>query len=237
MPAFREIVELATIGFNHAVTLFLPRLVLAAILGGLIGLERESKHKPAGLRTNMFIGFGAAMFTVLSEQMQIGHTGDITRIAAQIIPGIGFIGAGSILHARGYVSGLTTAATLFVVASVGMAAGAGLYITATFSTLVVLVSLYLLGQLEDRFNLKLLTHTFEVTGPNPDEMQAEVTTILESEHRLMNNVHIAKTHTYYRLQFSVEGTNTEQQRILSNLKDSKLLEKATFVGPSEIEAE
>ena len=76
------------------------RLTIAAILGGIIGLERQLKHKPAGLRTNMFICFGSALFTVLSGQLAGNLGGDHTRIAAQIIPGIGFIGAGSILHAR-----------------------------------------------------------------------------------------------------------------------------------------
>jgi putative Mg2+ transporter-C (MgtC) family protein len=104
------------------------RLVLAAILGGLIGLERELRRKPAGLRTNMFMCFGSAMFTIISYRMASEFSGDHTRIAAQIIPGIGFIGAGSILHSRGSVTGLTTAATLFVVASIGMAVGAGLYL-------------------------------------------------------------------------------------------------------------
>src|SRR4030095_9127816 len=93
------------------------RLILAGFLGGMIGLERELKRKPAGLRTNMFICFGAAMFTILSFKFTEG-TADHTRIASNIITGIGFIGAGSILHSRGAVSGLTTAATMFVVASI-----------------------------------------------------------------------------------------------------------------------
>src|SRR5579884_2379883 len=97
------------------------RLLVAAVLGGFIGLERELKRRPAGLRTNMFICFGASMFTLLSSELAGAFTGDHTRIAAQIIPGIGFIGAGSILHAKNNVSGLTTAATLFVVAAIGMA--------------------------------------------------------------------------------------------------------------------
>src|SRR5436305_15293438 len=96
------------------------RLVLAAVLGGIIGLERELKRRPAGLRTNMFICFGSAMFTILSEEIAGNFVGDHTRIAAQIIPGIGFIGAGSILHSKNGVSDLTTASTLFVVASLGM---------------------------------------------------------------------------------------------------------------------
>ena len=100
------------------------RLTLAAVLGGIIGLERALKRRPAGLRTNMFICFGSAMFTILSNDLAAEWgIGDHTRIAAQIIPGIGFIGAGSILHAKGSVSGLTTAATIFVVASIGMACG------------------------------------------------------------------------------------------------------------------
>src|SRR5258707_14796591 len=142
----------------------LARLVMAALLGGIIGLEREVKHKPAGLRTNMFICFGAALFTVLSDALAGGHTGDHTRIAAQIIPGIGFIGAGSILHTRGLTTGLTTAATLFVVASVGMASGGGLYLTAAFATGVVLIALFALGHLEQTFNLKTLLTCYEVTG-------------------------------------------------------------------------
>src|SRR3954452_559102 len=107
----------------------LLRLLVAAILGGMIGIERELKHRAAGLRTTIFICFGAALFTLLSRGLA-AEPSDYTRIAAQVIPGIGFIGAGCILHTRGLTSGLTSAATLFVVASVGMAAGGGLYVTA-----------------------------------------------------------------------------------------------------------
>src|SRR3989441_11876228 len=162
------------------------RLTIAAILGGIIGLERQLKHKPAGLRTNMFICFGSALFTVLSGQLAGNLGGDHTRIAAQIIPGIGFIGAGSILHARGRsVTGLTTAATLFVVASIGMAVGGGLYLTATFATGVIVIALFLLGQAEQGLNLKLLINTYEVTGGNAEEITAEGNHILESNHSLM----------------------------------------------------
>ena len=154
------------------------RVLMAAILGGLIGLEREWKHRAAGLRTNMFICFGAAMFTLLSERLA-GVPSDAARIAAQIIPGIGFIGAGSIIHNRGLTTGLTSAATIFVVASIGMAAGGGLYLTAIFATGLVLLSLYLLGQIEETFNLKLLTSSYEVTGATAEEISNEVNRILE----------------------------------------------------------
>src|SRR5258708_19003891 len=87
----------------------LARLVLAAILGGLIGLERELKHRPAGLRTNMFICFGAALFTVLSRALA-AEPSDYTPIAAQIIPGLGFLRAGAVLHTPGLATGLTNPA-------------------------------------------------------------------------------------------------------------------------------
>jgi putative Mg2+ transporter-C (MgtC) family protein len=210
------------------------RLLMAAILGGLIGLEREWKHRAAGLRTNMFICFGAAMFTLLSERLA-GVPSDAARIAAQIIPGIGFIGAGSIIHNRGLTTGLTSAATIFVVASIGMAAGGGLYLTAIFATGLVLLSLYLLGQIEETFNLKLLTSSYEVTGSSAEEVSNEVNRILESHHRLMQNVSTAKTEQHIRLQFDVEGCNRDQKELFRELKASTILGSVTPLGRVERE--
>ncbi|HTS36056.1 MAG TPA: MgtC/SapB family protein [Candidatus Solibacter sp.] len=210
------------------------RLTLAAVLGGLIGLEREWKHRAAGLRTNMFICFGAALFTLLSRALA-AEPSDYTRIAAQIIPGIGFIGAGSILHTRGLTTGLTSAATLFVVASVGMAAGGGLYATAMFATALVLLGLFLLGHLEETFNLKLLLNTYEVTGANIEEVSNEVNRILEGNHRLMQNVASGNTGQHVRLQFDVEGCNREQRELLKHLKGSSVLESAVSLGRVERE--
>jgi putative Mg2+ transporter-C (MgtC) family protein len=212
----------------------LARLVLAAILGGLIGLERELKHRPAGLRTNMFICFGAAMFTVLSSQLA-GVPSDAARITAQIIPGIGFIGAGSILHNRGLTTGLTTAATLFVVASVGMAAGGGLYVTAAFSTVVVLIVLFALGHMERTFNLKTLLTCYEVTGASVDEISQEVNRVLEHKHRMMQNVVSGSTAQHVRLQFDVAGCNRDQKELLRELLASAVLGSVTSLGPVELE--
>ena len=220
----------------HLVIGDLEKLIGAAVLGGMIGLEREAKHRPAGLRTNLFICVGAAMFTVLSDQLAGGHGGDHTRIAAQIIPGIGFIGAGSIIHARGdLVTGITSAATLFVVASVGMAAGGGLYLTAIFATGVVLLTLFALGHLEVTFNLKLLLVSYEVTGGSEAEISTEVNRILEPEHRMMLNVCSAKTGDHIRLQFDVEGKRREQERLLQQLKQSSVFGSVTSLGPVDRE--
>jgi len=212
----------------------LVRLVLAAILGGAIGLERELRHRPAGLRTNMFICFGAAMFTILSSGLA-GVPSDAARIAAQIIPGIGFIGAGSILHNRGLTTGLTTAATLFVVASVGMAAGGGLYLTAAFATGVVLLALFALGRLERNFNLKTLLVSYEVTGASVEQITQEVNRILEREHRMMQNAVSGNTGQHVRLQFDVSGCNRDHKILLGEFKASAVLGTVTSLGPVEVE--
>jgi putative Mg2+ transporter-C (MgtC) family protein len=182
----------------------------------------------------MFICFGAALFTLLSRGLA-AEPSDYTRIAAQIIPGIGFIGAGSILHTRGLTTGLTSAATLFVVASVGMAAGGGLYLTAMFATLLVLLTLFFVGQMEETFNLKLLLSSYEVTGGSVDEISKEVNRVLESHHRLMQNVNTGSTGAHVRLQFDVEGCNREQKQLLRELKSSTVLTSVTSLGRVERE--
>jgi putative Mg2+ transporter-C (MgtC) family protein len=213
----------------------LARLVLAAVLGGVIGLERELKHRPAGLRTNMFICFGAALFTILSDVLAVKFLGDHTRISAQIIPGIGFIGAGSIIHTRGLTTGLTTASTLFVVASVGMATGGGLYLTAIFATGLVLAALFSLGHLELTFNLKTPLTSYEVTGASVEEITQEVNRILERRHRMMQNVLSGSTGQHVRLQFDVSGCNRDQKALLRELQASTVLGSATSLGPVELE--
>jgi putative Mg2+ transporter-C (MgtC) family protein len=200
----------------------LVRLMLAAFLGGIIGLERELKRRPAGLRTNMFICFGSAMFTILSTELagQWG-IGDHTRIAAQIIPGIGFIGAGSILHDKGGVSGLTTAATLFVVASIGMAAGSGLYLLAIFATMLIYLALHLLGILERQLNLKPLRMNYiVVSDKTADDLVAEVNSILEDQGKEMQAMHLSRSGEKEKLVFRVDGTRNEHKQLMNRLRES-----------------
>lgn len=211
------------------------RLVVAAILGGAIGLERQLRHKPAGLRTNMFICFGAAMFTVLSDKLAGSLGGDHTRVAAQIIPGIGFIGAGSILHARGSVVGLTTAATLFVVASVGMAAGGGLYITAVFATVMILLALAVLGRLERRFAFHSTAVTYEVTGGSAEAILVEANRTLDEAHAVMQNVRVAGEPGHVRVMFTVDGPPEDQQQINVLLHQSTVFSTVGSLGAIEHE--
>lgn len=213
----------------------MARLILAAVLGGAIGLERELSNKPAGLRTNLFICFGAAMFTILSDQMVAGGGGDRSRIASQIIPGIGFIGAGSILHSRGSVTGLTTAATLFVVAAIGMACGAGFYLQAVFATMVILVALSLLGWIETHFSLKPLILTYEAVGEKADELMSEVNRILEQEQRLMESVQIGRSDGDFRVNFAIDATRKEHQSLLQRLRESSIFKRVGHLGEREAE--
>ncbi len=213
----------------------LVRLCLAAFLGGLIGLEREMRRKPAGLRTNMFICFGCALFTILSERLAGEFTGDHTRIAAQIIPGIGFIGAGSILHSRGSVQGLTTAATIFVVASVGMAAGGGLYLAAIFATAVILIALYVLGWMETHFSLKPLSMAYEIAGGNAEEIVSAVNQVLEDERKIMQSVQIGRTNNHFRVQFTVDATQREHRNMLERLRRSPAMLHVECLGIAERE--
>lgn len=127
---------------------------LAVLLGAAIGLEREISGKSAGLRTNMLICLGAAVFTIISKSLTVGVPGDsVSRIAAQVVTGVGFLGAGAIIQDRGGVHGLTTAATIWLVASIGMACGAAFYSLALISTgaaIVVLLGVTPLVKLIER---------------------------------------------------------------------------------------
>ena len=126
------------------------RLLLAAGLGAAVGLEREYRQKPAGLRTNILIALGSAVFTVLSIGMTSG-TGDSSRVAGQIVTGIGFLGGGAIMRNRDSVHGMTTAATIWVNASIGVAAGSGQYMLASFATALTLLVLVVLPPIESYF--------------------------------------------------------------------------------------
>jgi putative Mg2+ transporter-C (MgtC) family protein len=123
-------------------------IIFAVVLGAAIGTEREISGKAAGLRTNVLICLGAAVFTIISRQMAVGTAeGSVTRIAAQIVTGVGFLGAGAIIQDRGGVHGLTTAATIWLVASIGMACGARFYQLAFVAALVAIVVLVGLSRL------------------------------------------------------------------------------------------
>ncbi|HEX9634129.1 MAG TPA: MgtC/SapB family protein [Candidatus Limnocylindria bacterium] len=150
------------------------RLAAGLVLGAVIGFERELHRQPAGFRTHSLVALGAALFTVVSAYGFAGPMVDPTRIAAQIVSGIGFIGAGTILQHRGSVRGLTTAASLWAVAAIGTAAGAGLLVMAVVGTLLILVVLAVLDQMEEFLRRRLNIPAPEPkAGEDPDEGRTE----------------------------------------------------------------
>jgi putative Mg2+ transporter-C (MgtC) family protein len=127
------------------------KLILSALIGAIIGPEREVHEKPAGVRTNALICMGSALIMIVSIYVQKVYgtqAADPARIAAHVIAGIGFIGAGVIMQARGSVRGLTTAATIWAVAGIGLAIGCGFYVAALTSAAIILIVLYVIGRIE-----------------------------------------------------------------------------------------
>jgi putative Mg2+ transporter-C (MgtC) family protein len=149
------------------------RLGIALVLGAVIGFEREMDRQPAGFRTHALVSLGAALFTIISAYGFSGSLVDPTRIAAQIVSGIGFLGAGTILHHRGSIRGLTTAASLWSAAAVGMAAGAGLLIMAAVGAVLIVLVLALLEAVEGllRRLLRITERPIQLDpGDEPDNL-------------------------------------------------------------------
>lgn len=154
------------------------RLLVAATLGMLIGLEREIHEHPAGMRTHLLVSLGSAAFTVLSIAAFPAPGADPARIAAQIVSGIGFLGAGAILKEGATIRGLTTAASLWAVAAVGMAAGAGAWVVAVTISAIAIVSLWPLRLVADRFIGPELHRTrLRLGASDPDRLAEVVTTV------------------------------------------------------------
>jgi putative Mg2+ transporter-C (MgtC) family protein len=150
------------------------RLLTACALGGVVGVEREYRQKDSGLRTNMLICMGAALFTLLSAVLAGDGNPDKGRVASNIVQGIGFLGAGLILHTKSRVLGLTSAATVWVVASIGMACGAGLYFVGVFTTLILLMALLAVGALELKLGWKRFPMLYEVRAEVGSALSKEI---------------------------------------------------------------
>jgi putative Mg2+ transporter-C (MgtC) family protein len=199
------------------------KILLAVIAGGIIGVEREARDKAAGFRTLIFICVGAALFTILS--VQIAGDRDPGRIAAQIVTGIGFLGAGVIIRDNGRVVGLTTAAAIWLTAAVGMSIGVGMYLLAlgvTATALIVLVAFPSVELFVDRAN-RLRTYEF-LTQPKPEVL--DYMSGLFTKYGLrVRNVHVKKSDESMRLIFDVTGS----------IKQHTLIEKVFFDEPNIIE--
>ncbi|WP_446745770.1 MgtC/SapB family protein [Silvibacterium acidisoli] len=196
----------------------LGRLLLAAVLGGAIGIDREIHHRPSGIRTNLLICIGAALFTFLSSVIAGDSSPNKGQIASNIVQGIGFLGAGLILHNRDRVSGLISAATVWAVASIGMACGAGLYAPAVLSAVLVLVVLEIVGLLETRGNLKSYVMLYEVRGEDTAGMTLAILEVLDREKQRFGGVESMPVGHVERLTFSVSAIRKIHQRLEAGLQ-------------------
>ncbi len=179
----------------------LIRLLISAVLGGMIGWERERRNKQAGLKTHLLVSVGSTLIMLTSiygfDSLLVNHPNarfDPARLAAQVVSGIGFLGAGAILRrSDNVISGLTTAATLWIVAAIGLSVGSGFYLPAVVTTMIVLISTMLLNKLETRFmsfkrsgNLRISM----VAEDRPTSLE-QITTLLEKANMKINKIHVS----------------------------------------------
>lgn len=199
-------------------TTIIYRLLWAALLGSVIGVERSSRKRPAGLRTSLCICVGAALFTILSSEIARA-TGDpsTTRIASNIVQGIGFLGAGAILRERGSVVGMTTAAAIFAEAAIGMGAGGGLYRVSGIAAAIVLLALTGLVYIENILKLKCRYMLFRITTGDAVDMVPEVHKIFKNQSIKLDNFQVNITGEKHIIQFDADVTQHQQGHLLAEL--------------------
>ncbi|MCK4646594.1 MAG: MgtC/SapB family protein [Candidatus Aminicenantes bacterium] len=197
------------------------KLLLAVALGGIVGLERESSHKPAGFRTNVLICVGATMMMILSvlilhEQKADGDS--LSRIAAGVITGIGFIGAGTIIQARGSVLGLTTAATLWAVAGLGLVIGAGYYWIAIVFASLILLTLIIFGYVERQY-FKKAPYRYRIKTQQTKDILANIKKLASHEGLKFQQLTIKKEEDFSIIDLSFQATEEKEQKYNQSLFD------------------
>jgi len=209
ISAFSQMLSFSTIIY---------RLLWAALLGSLVGLERIRSKRPAGLRTSLFVSMAAALFTIVSVELA-KMTGDAstTRIASNIVQGIGFLGAGVILREKGSVVGMTTAATIFLEAAMGMAAGSGLYKVSGFVCLVMLFALAVLVQIEKFFKLRSHYLLFRVTSDNAAGLLPEIHQLFGEMKLPLDQLNVAMANGKHILQFEADFSQRQQEKVTAKL--------------------
>lgn len=206
------------------------KLLLAVALGGLIGLERESSQKPAGFRTNILICIGSTMMMILSGLIlgqEETSAGDLTRVAAAVITGVGFIGAGSIIQARGMVTGLTTAATLWAVAGLGLVIGSGHYIEAIIFAAIVISTGVIFRLVEDRFLAKEI-YRYGLRTPTPVQVITAVKKVALHEGIKFKEIKHTKKQKIAIISLSFSTTAEIEQKFHQDLLNIEEISEMTI---------
>jgi len=208
------------------------RLVFAAAMGALIGVERDLRRRPAGIRTSMFVCLATALFTILSQELShLWNDTSPTRIASNIVQGIGFLGAGAILKDNAGLVGLTTAATIFVEAAIGMATGGGFYSIAGATTGIVLFALVVLGWAAERLSLKRRAMFFRFTTEHAQNVATEVQRLLASMKVPMRQFRVSMAGHNSVVEFEAEVSSHQEEQIITQLnREGVLTEVVPYEG-------
>ncbi len=202
---------------------FAPKVFVAIFCGGLIGLERELKNKPAGIKTNILICVGAALYTCVSilisnQNAKSGYVGDPGRLAAQIVSGIGFLGGGAIIQSRGTVVGLTTAATIWIVAAIGVCVGIGHADIAVMTSLTVVVVLVAIGIFEDRLLGRSLSFACQVLVNDPDgKVRASINQSLSQNELVLDDFDMSESGGHNLVTMHYRGNRNDHKKFVLDL--------------------
>jgi putative Mg2+ transporter-C (MgtC) family protein len=212
----------------------LLRLLVACILGSAVGIEREWKGQSAGVRTNLLICMGCAFFTLLSPILAGDAGTNKGQVASNIVQGIGFLGAGLILHNRNRISGLASAASIFVVASIGMSCGAGLFFPAIVATIIVLVAMALIGVIEWRANLKAYPLIYEARGSDETAMLCAILDAMDKQQLRLGAVDRDSFGPVQRVSFSFTANKRRHERLrVALISEPDIQVLKTFRDPEE----
>jgi putative Mg2+ transporter-C (MgtC) family protein len=201
---------------------YLARLVIALVIGGAIGLEREFKGKPAGMRTNMLICVGSCLIMIISIEIArtAVRTSDPGRIAAQVITGIGFLGAGTIIRSRFHIVGLTTAATIWALSAIGLAVGAGYIVLAIAAALLITITLVFIGYIEERLETKRSYHVIQVTLERGEGIIRAVMALFSSMKVSSEALEVIRSGELWRATFEYASSQEKHRELVEKLSES-----------------
>lgn len=201
------------------------KLLFAVLLGGLIGLEREFRDKTAGFRTVILICLGAALFTLVS--LSFAPKADPARIAAQIVTGVGFLGAGAILRDGARIVGLTTAAIVWLAAAIGMATGSGNFVLAATATALIILVLWLFPKIEHWIDNLREVHSYEITGDENEGLMQSVEDLLRNSSLRVLEKRWSKENSEITLHCTLLGRPGAQQRLIGQLLTNPCIKRFT----------
>jgi len=204
------------------------RLGMALLVGGIIGAERERHKKAVGLRTLILISLGSALFTILSYRIGLYTSDEPSRIAANIVSGIGFLGAGVILEERGRVTGLTTAATIWLTAALGMAAGAGEYLLSGAAALIALIVLILFTRIEEYLEISSEMRTYQISTKISWDKYKELRSLFKEHKLLIQSYKQEKKEDEMMCTFEVYGTTKRHDKLVQKLLGDKQIKEVWF---------